>query len=172
MKKENMEVVKMESYDFHGFKGPTSDSPLLHTNYFRTERATKGFVLLLRKCDNYHLIVPSSNENAIKDMTTGKFAHVVFGTARTTIVFDDLSSSPMVLQIGNQQIFGVFNDVVDKPSRKGFLAIYKLGERGKDGTDTAKETGRMDLWISRTFEQTPYKIRYLTSEELNQYQPK
>jgi len=168
---EQIDIIRMEPYDFFGFKSPTSDSPLSHTTYFRTERAKKGYVWLLRKCDNYHLIIPPSVEHTIEDMLTAKFVHIIFGTARATILFDDLSSAPFFLQIDNHQIFGMFNDVVDKPRRKGFLAVYKCGEIGKDLMDTVKEVGRMDLWISRSFEQTPYKIRYLTTDELNHYRP-
>lgn len=168
---EQMDIIRMEPYDFFGFDGPTVDSPLTHTTYFRTERAKKGYAWLIRKCDNYHLIIPPSQEHTIKDMLTAKFIHVVFGSVRTTILFDDLSLAPLFLQIDNQQIFGIFKDVVDKPMRKGFLAIYIFGEKGKDDTDTVKEVGRMDLWISRSFEQTPYEYRRLTTDELSHYRP-
>ena len=167
------QVVKMEKMDFHTFRAVAEqleDSPLATTNYFRSDRANKGFILLLRKCDNYHLVVPESNENAIKEFLTGKYAQVSFGTARTTVVFEDLSGNPMILQFDNQQILGLFDDAYDKPKRKGFLAIYKLGKKCvADIADEVVEVGRIDLWVNRTFNTNPYKIRKLTTEERNKY---
>lgn len=171
-------VVSMEPYDFHSFASiegteeEQSNSPLKSTSYFRSERAKAGFIWLVKKCDNYHLIIPPKIENQIDDMLTGRFAQVVVGTKKTTIVFDDLSNSPMITNFDNQQMQGRFDDVQDKPRRKGYLAVYKLGQKQPDEiADEVIEVGRMDLWINRTFSNNngPVSIRALTTAELQQY---
>ena len=48
----------------------------------------------------------------------------------------------MVLQFDNKQIFGMM-DAYDKPKRKGFFAIYKLGKKCADDiADEVVEVGR------------------------------
>jgi hypothetical protein len=113
--------------------------------------------------------VPEMHESQIAEILTGKYAQVAYGTSRTTIIFEDFSMNPMILNFDNVQIFGMM-DAYDKPKRKGFLAIYKLGKKcvGKNA-DEVVEVGRMDLWINRTFENIPFKIRSLKTEERNMY---
>lgn len=167
----NEQEVKLEAYDFHSFGvcSHMKDSPLATTNYFRSDRADKGFIHLIRKCDNYHLLVPEIHESQIAEILTGKYAQVAYGTAMTTIIFEDFSMNPMILNFDNMQISGIM-DAYDKPKRKGFLAIYKLGKKCADeNADEVVEVGRMDLWINRTFEANPFKIRNLTVEQRNMY---
>ncbi len=177
MNYKSEKTVSMEPYDFHSF-GPMgateeeqANSPLKTTSYFRTERAKAGFIWLVRKCDNYHLIVPPLVEEAIEEMLTGKYAQVCYGTSKTIISFDDLSGVPMVTYFDSQQILGMFDDAYDKPKRKGFLAIYKKGEEHPDDiADECIEVGRMDLWVNRTFGSIDYiDIRKLTEEQKHQY---
>lgn len=168
---KNETTVKLEAYDYHAFGecAQMKDSPLASTNYFRSDRADKGFFWLIRKCDNYHLLVPEIHEGQIGELLTGKYAHISHGTTRTVIVFEDFSVSPMILEFDNRQFLGMMN-VFDKPKRKGFLAIYKLGQKHDDDiADEVTEVGRMDLWVNRTFTTDPYEIRRLTSEERNMY---
>ena len=169
----NEQEVKLEGYDFHTFDvcaENMADSPLARTNYFRSDRAQKGFLHLLKKCSNYHLIVTEVHEDKIHEMMTGKYALISFGTTMTTIIFEDLTMTPYFLHCDNQQIAGFFDDLQDKPRKKGFLAIYKLGKKCADDlTDEVVEVGRMDLWASRTFETDPSRIRCLTIEESNKY---
>lgn len=160
--------VKMQN-EFYQFdvRECMADSPVFATNYFRSDPAKKGFIQLLRKCNNYHLMIPPMLEDQIDDILTGKFAQVLFGSTMTTIVFDDLSSCPMVLNFDNQQILGMFDDLQDKPRRKGYLAIYILGDQRPDEiADQVIEVGRMDLWVNR---QLGSKIRMLSKEELKSY---
>lgn len=167
-----VQEVNQDRYDFHtfGICDEMADSPLATTNYFRTDRAKKGFILLLRKCDNYHLIVPPLAEETIDEILTGKYAQVCYGTPKTIISFDDLSRNPMAVYFDSRQISGMFDDAYDKPKRKGFLAIYKKGEEHPDELDDeVVEVGRMDLWVNRILDTNPYKIRGLTTEEQDMY---
>ena len=170
---KNQKTVKKEAYDFHAFDicvENMADSPLATTNYFRSDRAQKGFLHLLKKCSNYHLLVPEMHEDKICEMMTGKYALISFGSTMTTIIFEDLSITPSFFHFDNQQIAGFFDDLQDKPRRKGFLAIYRQGKACVDNAvDKVVEVGRMDLWVSRTFETDPSKIRCLTIEESNKY---
>jgi len=58
------QTVAVEPYDFHSFgpmgatKEERANSPLKSTSYFRTGRAKNGFIWIVRKYDNYHLIIP------------------------------------------------------------------------------------------------------------------
>ena len=166
-------------YEFRGAAEDVAnmaDTPLSATNFFSSDMAKNGFVYLLKKCGNYHLMIPPQIEGQIDEILTGKFAHVVVGTNMTTIIFDDLSDTPMSLNFDNQQILGMFEDIQDKPRRKGFLAVYKLGQTQPDKfADKVTEVGRMDLWISRTLGTVislstgTFKARQLTKTELTQY---
>lgn len=168
-------TVSMESCDFHAFgpMGTTEEeqasSPLKSTSYFRTDRAKHGFIWIVRKCNNYHLIIPPLAEETIEEMLTGKFCQVCSGNTMSTIVFEDFSPAPFAIQCDNNQIGGIFDDAYDKPKRKGYLAIYKKGKVCPDELgDEVIEVGRMDLWVNRAF--TDNAIRKLTEQERSLYE--
>lgn len=109
---------------------------LIHTNYWITKIARKGYLFLSINAGCFRLLVPPANESELKEMRTGEIALITrgawpkYGKADAIeILFEDFSDAPYCLYLSSEQCptMPLDRDIdkQDQPPRWK-LAIYTM----------------------------------------------
>lgn len=86
---------------------------IVRTNYWETEWADRGYVLLSPNAGAFRLLLPRGHEQAINDMHTAKGCAVSFGPwsiagdevgSMFEVLFDDESTDPFSIHISPDQV--------------------------------------------------------------------
>lgn len=104
---------------------------LKKTNFWESEYNARGFFYVSTNAGCFRMLVPESQESAIKEMQTGKFVEIsrttYQGRKMVRLLFDDSSDYPYSLDLSHEQ-FDRLPSLNDSGRELRFIAYAKSGK--------------------------------------------